>query len=214
MKILGTISLAALFFLMAGSVATYSQDRDQAGPDQAQEQKDKARNNDNQDTQEDKAVKREDKQENKDASKPEKRPEQEQPETRQEEHPDKNATKQEQKQQKQEQKEQRSEQKSDQRMERGDQHQHPAAANQGRHIPDDKFRAHFGRQHTFHVHRTEVINVSQPVVVFGGYSFELVDAWPSDWDFDDDCYIDYVDGDYFLFDTFHPGIRIAVFVVE
>lgn len=203
MKTLGTISLAVLFLLMTGSVATYSQD--DSRPSQAQEEKDKARNNDKQ--REDKTVKQEDK----DASKPEKQ--EQEPAARQEEHPDNNAAKQEQKQEKQEQKEQRSGQKSDQRMER-DQHQHPAAANQGRHIPDDKFRAHFGRQHTFHVHRTEIINVSQPVVVFSGYSFELVDAWPSDWGFDDDCYIDYEDGEYFLFDTFHPGIRIAVFIVD
>ena len=27
------------------------------------------------------------------------------------------------------------------------------------------------------------------------------------------CYIDYIDGEYFLFDLLHPGIRIAVFVV-
>jgi len=55
--------------------------------------------------------------------------------------------------------------------------------------------------------------VSQPVVVYSGYSFQLVDAWPVDWGFDDDCYIDYVDGEYFLFNAFHPGVRIAVFVI-
>jgi len=41
----------------------------------------------------------------------------------------------------------------------------------------------------------------------------LVDAWPVDWAYTDDCYIDYVDGEYFLFDLLHPGIRVAVFVV-
>jgi len=81
-------------------------------------------------------------------------------------------------------------------------------------IPDETFRANFGRQHTFHVQRTLVINNPQPVVVYGGYSFQLVEAWPTVWAFDDDCYIDYVDGEYFLFDAFHPGIRVAVFVVE
>ena len=98
-----------------------------------------------------------------------------------------------------------------QEMNRGhEQHQ----AQRGKRIPDDKFRASFGRQHTFHVQRTQVVNTSQPVVVYGGYSFELVEAWPVDWGFDDDVYIDYVDDGYFLFDPLHPGIRIAVFVVE
>ena len=84
----------------------------------------------------------------------------------------------------------------------------------GRRLPDNQFRAHFGREHRFHVDRQRIVNVSQPVVVYGGYSFQLVDAWPSDWSYDDDCYIDDVDGEYFLFDALHPGIRIAVFLIE
>ena len=94
-----------------------------------------------------------------------------------------------------------------------DQNQH-RAADRGRHIPDDQFRSHFGREHHFHVQRTQIVNVSQPVVVYGGYSFQLVDPWPAEWAFDDDCYIDEIDGEYFLFDALHPGIRIAVFIVE
>jgi hypothetical protein len=93
------------------------------------------------------------------------------------------------------------------------QHGHPAA-NRGKHIPDNDFRAHFGRQHTFHVQRSQVINVSQPIIVFSGYSFELVDPWPAEWSFDDDCYIDEIDNNYFLFDEMHPGMQIAVFIVE
>jgi hypothetical protein len=96
---------------------------------------------------------------------------------------------------------------------RGNQNQHPAA-DRGRHIPDDQFRSHFGRQHTFRVQRTQIVNVSQPVVAYGGYSFQLVDPWPAQWSYDDNCYIDYVDGQYFLFDAMHPGVRIAVFVAE
>jgi hypothetical protein len=87
-------------------------------------------------------------------------------------------------------------------------------AQRGKSIPGEKFRASFGHQHTFHVQRTQIVNISQPVVVYGGYSFELVEAWPVDWGFDDEVYIDYVDDGYYLFDPFHPGIRIAVFVVE
>lgn len=195
MRALGTISLAVVFLLVAGSVGAYAQDRDESRPGQAQEQKDKVKNNDK------------DKHENK-AAQQEEKPNHDQPGAKQDERHDQDASRPQTKQDKQEQKEQR----SDQRMDR-DEHQHPAAAKQGKHIPDDKFRAHFGRQHTFKVQRTQVINVAQPVVVYGGYSFQLVEAWPADWGFDDDCYIDYVDGEYFLFNAFHPGIRIAVFVV-
>lgn len=90
---------------------------------------------------------------------------------------------------------------------------HPAA-DRGRHIPDDQFRTHFGREHHFHVQRSEIVNVQQPVVVYGGYSWELAEPWPSDWSYDDDCYIDEVNGEYFLFDLMHPGMQIAVFIVE
>jgi len=85
------------------------------------------------------------------------------------------------------------------------------AAGRGGHIPDDKFHSHFGRGHSF---RAQTVIVSgQPQFQYGGYTFELVDAWPADWAYTDDCYIDYVDGEYFLFDLLHPGVRIAVFVV-
>jgi len=86
---------------------------------------------------------------------------------------------------------------------------HPGS--KGGHIPDDKFRTHFGRGHTFTA--KTVIVAGQPQFSYSGYTFELVDAWPVGWAYSDDCYIDYIDGEYFLFDLLHPGVRIAVFVV-
>src|SRR5271155_2708542 len=88
---------------------------------------------------------------------------------------------------------------------------HAQPAGKGGHIPDDKFYAHFGRSHTF---RAQTVIVSgQPQFQYGGYSFQLVDVWPVGWAYTDECYIDYVDGEYFLFDLLHPGVRVAVFVV-
>ncbi len=81
----------------------------------------------------------------------------------------------------------------------------------GGHIPDDKFRSHFGHGHTFTA--KTVIVQGRPQFNYGGYNFELVDAWPADWAYTDECYIDFIDGEYFLFDLAHPGVRIAVFVV-
>jgi flagellar motor protein MotB len=188
MKTLGTVSMAVILLLIAVSLGVYAQNSDDARPGQAQEEKDKAKGNE----------KDKDKHQDKAAQQDEKR-DREQPGAKQDERRDRQ----------QEQKEQR----SDQRMERNE-HEHPMAGKQGKHIPDDKFRAHFGHQHTFKVQRTQVINVAQPVIVYGGYNFQLVEAWPVDWGFDDDCYIDYVDGEYFLFNAFHPGIRIAVFVAD
>ncbi len=89
----------------------------------------------------------------------------------------------------------------------------PAADRAASRIPDDKFRAHFGRQHTFSVQRTTTVG-GQPRFQYGGYSFTIVDAWPLGWAYTDECYIDYIDGEYFLFDVLHPGVRVAVIVVS
>jgi hypothetical protein len=89
---------------------------------------------------------------------------------------------------------------------------HGRPAGKSAHIPDDHFRSNFGHSHTFVVQRTTVVE-GRPGFAYGGYSFVLVDAWPGDWSYTDDCYVDYVDGDYFLFNLLHPGIRIALFVV-
>ncbi len=79
-------------------------------------------------------------------------------------------------------------------------------------IPDDKFRAHFGRQHTLVINRITVVE-GQPRFQYAGYWFNLVDPWPVAWAYTDQYYIDYIDGEYFLFDLLHPGVRIAIAVV-
>jgi hypothetical protein len=88
---------------------------------------------------------------------------------------------------------------------------HARPAGKGGHIPDEKFRSSFGHEHHFNA-RTVIVQ-GQPQFQYGGYSFEFVDAWPAEWAYTDDLYIDYVDGDYFIYDLLHPGIRIAVFLV-
>ncbi|HEY1800526.1 MAG TPA: hypothetical protein VGG46_06275 [Terriglobales bacterium] len=58
-----------------------------------------------------------------------------------------------------------------------------------------------------------VIVDNQPRFQYSGYWFAFAQPWPVDWSYDDDCYIDYVDDGYYLFDPVHPGIRIAVNVI-
>jgi len=79
-------------------------------------------------------------------------------------------------------------------------------------IPDDRFRSHFGREHRFHM--------GNPVMVdgysrfqYGGYWFGFVDPWPADWYYTDDCYIDYADGGYYMYNPYYPGARFAITVV-
>ena len=96
---------------------------------------------------------------------------------------------------------------------RGEHPDQPAKnGQQAGHIPDDKFRAHFGRQHTVVIHQPTIVE-GQPRFQYSGYWFTIVDAWPVGWAYTDDCYIDYIDGEYFLFDLRHPGVRVAIVVV-
>ena len=94
--------------------------------------------------------------------------------------------------------------------------QHARPSGKSAHIPDPKFKASFGRQHTFKVNRiinTTTIVPGQTQFVVSGFTFIVLDPWPAEWLFTDDVFIDFVDDDYFLFDVFHPGIRVALFVV-
>jgi hypothetical protein len=90
---------------------------------------------------------------------------------------------------------------------------HHGDANRGARIPDDRFHANFGREHRFAVNRPVIVE-NRPRFQYSGFWFELSDPWPSDWAYSDECYIDFVDDQYFLFDPVHPGVRIAIFVVE
>lgn len=82
----------------------------------------------------------------------------------------------------------------------------------GGRIPEDKFKSNFGRQHTFKVSRPTVVG-GQPQFQYGGYSFNIIGAWPVDWSYDDAVYVDYINGEYFLFDLAHPGVSVAIVVV-
>ncbi len=82
----------------------------------------------------------------------------------------------------------------------------------GGRIPEEKFRASFGKQHTFRISRPTVVE-GQPQFQYAGYSFVIVDPWPAEWQYTDDVYVDYIDDQYYLFDLMHPGVSIVINVV-
>jgi hypothetical protein len=89
--------------------------------------------------------------------------------------------------------------------------EHAQAGGKSARIPDDKFRTSFGRSHTVVINRPVIVE-GQPRFQSGGYWFVISDPWPAGWAYSDQCYIDYIDGEYFLFDVLHPGVRIALIV--
>jgi hypothetical protein len=85
----------------------------------------------------------------------------------------------------------------------------------GYRIPEDRFRAHFGRGHCFRVRNAPIIVVDgYPRFQYVGFWFSPVDPWPEYWSRTwyetDDVYVDYVNDGYYLYNRRDPGIAIAV----
>jgi hypothetical protein len=90
-----------------------------------------------------------------------------------------------------------------------------ASGNHGR-ISDNDYQARFGHSHTFSV-RTVVTTTRivprQTQFGYGGYRFVFLEPWPSDWVLTDECYVDFINGEYVLIDVAHPGVQITLSIV-
>ena len=104
-----------------------------------------------------------------------------------------------------------------QRTQQGQHQQQPQAVannrgNNGNHygrISDDSYRAHFGHGHSFHMMRPQMIG-GYNRFQYGGYWFGFNEGWPVGWDYNDDFYVEYVDGVYYMFNVRHPGFRLTL----
>lgn len=184
MKLVGLISIAALSLSLGTTIPANAQ---QEQRDQQEEQKDKP-------TQKD--------------SKAQPQEKKAQPE---EQKPQSTTQKGQQQQQKNEQSQQSSkpeERSSPQNAQqsRGEQPQQHAANGGGR-IPDDRFKANFGREHSFHVSRGDYDNHR---FQYGGYSFGFVDPWPSNWLYTQNVYVIDINGVYYLCNPAYPGVTLAL----
>jgi hypothetical protein len=86
-----------------------------------------------------------------------------------------------------------------------------SARGEGR-IPDDHFRSHFGREHRFRIGSPRMVD-GYSRFQYGGFWFGFVEPWPEGWYYTDDVYIDFIDGGYYLYNPYYPGVRIAICVV-
>ena len=79
-------------------------------------------------------------------------------------------------------------------------------------IPDDRFRANFGREHVFIISQPEMVG-GYSRFQYGGFWFGFVQPWPDGWYYTDDVYVDYIDGGYYLCNPYYPGAQVAISVV-
>ena len=82
-----------------------------------------------------------------------------------------------------------------------------AGARGGGRIPEDRYRANFGREHTFRVSQADYRGRR---FHYGGYWFGLVDPWPSNWLYTQNVYVVDMNGVYYLCNPMYPGVNIAL----
>jgi hypothetical protein len=87
----------------------------------------------------------------------------------------------------------------------GNQEQHAS----GGRIPDDRYKANFGREHSFRVSESDYRNRR---FQYGGYWFAVSDPWPSNWLYTQNVYVVDIDGVYYLCNPMYPGVNIVLSV--
>jgi hypothetical protein len=82
----------------------------------------------------------------------------------------------------------------------------PEHAQAGR-IPADRYKANFGREHTFRVSQGDYQNHR---FQYGGYWFGFGSPWPSNWLYTQDVYVVEIGGMYYLCNPAYPGVNVTL----
>ncbi len=77
----------------------------------------------------------------------------------------------------------------------------------GGRIPADRFKANFGREHSFRVSESDYRNHR---FQYGGYWFGFASVWPSNWLYTQDVYVVEIDGVYYLCNASYPGVNLTL----
>lgn len=188
MKRIGIVSTAALSLLLGIAIPAYAQDEKQDKPEDKKEQPAKA---EEKRAPEAKPAQQEEKRsrEAKPAQQEEKRAQEAKP--------------------KQEEKRVQEEKPTQERTAQQEQHNQPAHRAGGGRIPDDRFRANFGREHSFRVSEGDYRNRR---FQYGGYWFGFAGVWPSNWLYTQNVFVVDIDGVYYLCNANYPGVNIEISV--
>jgi flagellar motor protein MotB len=186
LRLIGVISTAVLSLTLGAAAPAYAQ---QEQHDQQEEQKAKPAQQEEKKTQPAKPAKQAEKpaqQRDKNAKQGERNAQQQDKNTMQEE---KNAQQQ---------------QQHTQQAKPGQPAQHAG----GGRIPDDRFKANFGREHRFRVSQADYSRDRR--FQYGGYWFGFVDPWPSNWLYTQDVFVVEINGVYYLCNPMYPGVNITL----
>jgi hypothetical protein len=74
-------------------------------------------------------------------------------------------------------------------------------------IPDDRYRANFGREHSFRVSEGDYRNHR---FQYGGYWFGFAGVWPSNWLYTQDVFVVEIGGVYYLCNPTYPGVNVEL----
>jgi hypothetical protein len=88
----------------------------------------------------------------------------------------------------------------------------PAQHAGGGSIPEDRYKANFGQERRFRVSQADYRRDHR--FQYGGYWFELVDLWPSNWLYTQDVFVVEINGVYYLCNPMYPGVNITLSVAE
>jgi hypothetical protein len=188
MKLVGIISTAVLSLTLGVAAPAYAQDKQEEEKSKPAQEEKKAE------------PAKPKKQDEKNAQQQDKNTKQEEKSAQQQ---DKN-NQQEQKNAQQQDRNNKQEEKNAQQQ----QHNQPAQrAGGGSRIPDDRYKANFGREHTFRVSHGDF---SSGRFQYGGYWFGFGGAWPSNWLYTQDVYVIEIDGMYYLCNPMYPGVNLAI----
>jgi hypothetical protein len=179
MKLVGIIGTAVLSLTLGAAAPVYAQQEEHQQDEHAQQEDKKV--------QQDKPARQEEKR----GQPEEKKAQQEKPAQQEEKHA----------QQEQKPQQEKPAAQHEQQTQRAD-------SNHGR-IPDDRYKANFGREHTFRVNQGDFNNHR---FQYGGYWFGFAAPWPNNWLYTQDVFVVDIGGVYYLCNPMYPGVNVALIV--
>ncbi len=209
MNLVGFISTAVLSLTLVAVAPMYAQEQHEQEEQKAKPEEKKAQPEKSAKQEQKPAAQQEKntKQEEKSAQQQEKNSKQEEKNAQQQDKNTKNEEKNAQQQEKNTKQEEKNAQQQHTQQARPEQQEQRAGGNGGGRIPDDRFRANFGRGHTFHVSEGDYRNHR---FQYGGYWFGFADPWPSNWLYTQDVFVVEINGVYYLCNAMYPGVNITL----